>query len=91
MAGSRVADGARRTAAEGPTVVNVRVAVPPLLVTVTGLVLPKEQVGAGVTAGEMLQESVTLPVYPLVEAMVTVDCEVLPWLIVACAGAAEIE
>ena len=70
---------------------NVRVAVPPALVTVTGLVLPKEQVGAGVTAGEMLHESVTLPVYPLVEARVTVDCELLPGLIVACAGEAESE
>lgn len=41
---------------------NVRVAVPPLLVTVTGLVLPNEQLGAGVIAGEMLHDSVTVPV-----------------------------
>jgi hypothetical protein len=31
------------------------------VVTVTGLVLPKEQVGAGLTTGEMLQESETVP------------------------------
>jgi hypothetical protein len=53
-----------RSAADEATVVKVRVAVPPLLPTVTGLVLPNEHVGAGVTAGEMLHESVTVPVYP---------------------------
>ena len=44
--------------------VNVSVALPPLLVTVAGLVLPNEQVGAGVTTGAIAQESVTVPVYP---------------------------
>jgi hypothetical protein len=42
--------------------VNVRVPDPLLLETVTGLVLPKEQLGAGVTAGAMLHDSVTVPV-----------------------------
>jgi hypothetical protein len=37
------------------------VALPPALVTVTGLELPKEQDGAGLTTGAMLQASATLP------------------------------
>jgi hypothetical protein len=53
---------ARIVAADGPTVVNVSVAFPLLPLTVIGLVLPKEQEGAGVTAGATLQESVTVPV-----------------------------
>jgi hypothetical protein len=63
-------------------VLKVSVALPPLLVTVTGLVLPNEQAGAVVTAGAMLQESVTLPAYPLVDATVTVACDEPPGLIV---------
>ena len=51
----------RNIAADAPTVVNVNVALPPALVTVTGLELPKEQDGAGLTTGAMLHESVTLP------------------------------
>ena len=62
---------------------KVSVALPPLLVTVTGLVLPNEQVGAGVTTGAIAQERVTLPVYPLADANVIVACEELPGLIVA--------
>jgi len=52
----------RIAAADGPTVAKVRVAFPPLPLTVTGLVLPKEHDGAGVTAGAMLQDRVTVPV-----------------------------
>jgi hypothetical protein len=51
----------RSIAADAPTVVKANVALPPALVTATGLELPKEQVGAGLTTGAMLQESVTLP------------------------------
>jgi hypothetical protein len=63
------------------------VALPPPLVTETGLLLPKEHDGAGVTTGAMLQESVTLPVYPFAEPTVTVACEDDPGLIVLCVGA----
>jgi len=48
--------------AEGPIAVKVKVALPPEAVTVTGLVLPNEQVGAGVTTGETAQLIVTVPV-----------------------------
>jgi hypothetical protein len=50
----------RIIAADGPIDVKVNVALPPALVTATGFV-PMEQVGAGLTTGEMLQESVTVP------------------------------
>jgi hypothetical protein len=68
--------------ADEPTVVNVRVAEPPLAVTLTGLVLPNEHVGAGVTTGATLQESVTVPVYPLAGVIDTVDCDEPPGLTV---------
>jgi hypothetical protein len=45
----------RIIAADGPVVVKVNVALPPVLVTVTGLVLPKEQVGAGLTTDAILR------------------------------------
>jgi hypothetical protein len=86
--GKNKTNRAGRTAdAEGGTVLNVSVALPPLLVTATGLVLPNEHVGADETTGEMLHESVTLPVYPFVEATVTVACELPPGLTVAGVGA----
>jgi hypothetical protein len=44
-----------------PTVVKVNVALAPALVTGTGFVPPMEQVGAGLTTGETLHESLTLP------------------------------
>lgn len=53
----------------------------------TGLVFPNEQDGAGVTAGEMPQESVTVPVYPFAEETVIVDCADPPGLIVPWLGA----
>jgi predicted deacylase len=61
-------------------VLKVSIADPPVLVTVTGLVLPNEHVGAGVTAGAMLHESVTLPVYPLVEVTVIAEVDEPPGL-----------
>ena len=66
--------------------VNVSVAVPPLAVTVAGLVLPNPHDGAGVTAGAMLQESVTLPVYPLDDATVMVAWDDPPGLMEDCVG-----
>lgn len=73
--------------AVGLTVVNVSVALPLLPLTVTGLVFPNEQEGAGVTVGEMLQESVTVPAYPFAEETVIVDCADPPGLIVPWLGA----
>jgi hypothetical protein len=70
--------------ADGPTVVNVRVAVPPLLATVTGLVLPNEQVacdGVKLTVDVTAQDRVTLPVYPLAGVAVIVDVTIPPGLI----------
>jgi len=66
--------------------VNVSVAVPPLLVTERGLVLPKEHVGAGVTTGAIAHERVTLPVYPLADATVMVACDEPPGLMVPWVG-----
>ena len=65
---------------------NVTVAVPPLPVTDTGLVLPNEQLGAGVTTGAIVQESVTLPLYPLADVTLTVAWDVPPGLIVPWVG-----
>jgi hypothetical protein len=62
------------------------VAVPPLADTDTGLELPKEQFGAGVTTGAIVQESVTVPVYPLLDATVIMACDVPPGLIVPALG-----
>src|ERR1700722_7604539 len=70
----------RIISAEGPIVVKVNVALPPVLVTVTGIVLPNEQVGAGLTTGAMLHESVTVPVYPLAGTTLTVAEAELPGL-----------
>jgi hypothetical protein len=70
----------RITAPDGPIVVKVNTALPPVLVTVTGLVLPKEQVGAGLTTGAILHESVTVPVYPLAGTTLTVAEAELPGL-----------
>jgi hypothetical protein len=72
--------------ADEPTVENVSVADPPLALTFTGLVLPNPHVGAGVTTGAILQESVTVPVYPFAGVMVTVDCDEPPGLTVPCVG-----
>jgi hypothetical protein len=72
--------------ADGPTVVNVTVAVPPLLATVTGLVLPNEQVacdGVKLTVDVTTHDRVTLPVYPLAGVTVTVDVTMPPGLIEA--------
>jgi hypothetical protein len=44
---------------DGPTVVKVRVALPPAVVVETGF--EKEQVGAGFTIGAILHASVTVP------------------------------
>jgi hypothetical protein len=51
-------------APEGPKVLNVNVALPPPLVTFTGLVLPNEQLacdGVNVTVDVTAHERVTLP------------------------------
>jgi hypothetical protein len=69
--------GLRSIIADEATVENVTVAVPPLLLTVTGLVLPNEQLACAAvkaTVDVIAQESVTVPVYPLVEATVTLAC-----------------
>jgi hypothetical protein len=74
------------SALEGPTVVNVSVALAgELLVMEIGLVLPNEQVGASapVTTGAMLHESVTVPVNPFAGVTVTLACDELPGLTVA--------
>jgi len=66
------------------TVENVTVAVPPLLLTVTGFVLPNEQLACAAvkaTVDVTVQERVTEPVYPLVEAMVTLACAEPPGVI----------
>jgi len=77
----------RVAAAVGPTVAKVSVAFAVLPLTVTGLVLPKEQDGAGVTAGAMLHERDTVPVYPFAEETVIADCADPPGLIVPWLGA----
>lgn len=60
--------------------------------TLTGLEPPIEHVGAGVTTGEIAQESLTLPVYPLAEFRFRVTVADPPGLIVAGLGVpAEIE
>jgi hypothetical protein len=51
----------RNAAVDGPIAVKVKVALPPALVTATGFALPMEQVGAGLTTGEIVQDSLTLP------------------------------
>jgi len=53
-----------------------------LLVTDTGLVLPKPQVGAvaPLTTGDMVHERVTLPVYPPAGVTVTVAVDEPPGL-----------
>jgi len=76
----------RRTAEDGPTVLKVRVALPPVLVSCAGLVLPNEQDGAGVTTGAMLHDRVTLPVYPFAAARVIVAVDDPPGLIVPGEG-----
>jgi hypothetical protein len=72
-----------------PTVVNVSVAFTGLLFVIeTGVVLPKEQVGAfePETTGAILQESVTFPVNPFAGVTVTLACDELPGLTVAGFG-----
>ena len=72
--------------AEAATVVKVMVAVPPLLPTVTGMVLPNEQAaceGVNVTVALTAHERVTAPVYPFAEVAVTVVCTLPPGLMVA--------
>lgn len=51
----------RDVAVGGPTVVKVSEALAPAVVTATGFVPPMEQVGDGLTTGEMAQDSFTLP------------------------------
>jgi hypothetical protein len=48
------------SAADGPTAVNTKVALPPAVVTTTGFVPSMEQIAAGLTIGETLQTSFTL-------------------------------
>ncbi len=58
-----ILDRLNNVAVDGPTVVKVSVALTETApVTETGLVLPNEQDGAGLTTGAILQASVTLPV-----------------------------
>jgi hypothetical protein len=48
-------------AADGATVVKFNIALAPEPFTVTGFGLPTEQAGAGLTTGETLHESLTVP------------------------------